>query len=524
MVIYIHGIGSHPPKDELKLEWDNALFGKPMRGQTSMAYWSDILHGRPTSAAVRARSLGDRAGGGDSSDEIDLDAILDDASVPEAKRSDAAARLERIAESFTGLSVGGRSATGAGPRAKVLPLPGFARRPITKLFLSAFLKDVAAYFYSPDIRQRIQARIRDEIKKAAQPRKSTESENAAEPLVVVSHSLGTVVAFEVLSDKRFKRPNCSLLVTMGSPLGIREVQDALEDAGNMLRVPGRLRAWHNFADRLDPVALDAELGNDFEPPPAPGGVGRIIDRWIVNERTVSFREFDPHSSFGYLSHPDVRIVVYRPIEFDSTRRFLVARDVAQEFVDPTRRVPVLIEALEPGYWAVDESPEKLAKRESKQEGDEKTLVGRIEILKASVEDIAIKRSLPGKATVEARAGLLKEVEAVALRKYVSARLTPDEINAMTEYHQHLNIYAVWRNANKRKLLRRSHGPLKVEAGRASYAATGEGITWAVLDTGIRWDHPHFLTNNTVKEVWDCTQHSDKPKILYRRGDKIAPER
>lgn len=92
MVIYIHGIGSHPPKDELKLEWDNALFGKPMRGQTSMAYWSDILHGRPTSAAVRARSLGDRAGGGDSSDEIDLDAILDDASVPEAKRSDAAAR------------------------------------------------------------------------------------------------------------------------------------------------------------------------------------------------------------------------------------------------------------------------------------------------------------------------------------------------------------------------------------------------------------------------------------------------
>ncbi|MCA9047924.1 MAG: hypothetical protein KDA89_04310 [Planctomycetaceae bacterium] len=51
MTIYIHGIGQHPPEEEWKRDWDNALFGKPMHDRTLMAYWSDILHG--TSSGTR---------------------------------------------------------------------------------------------------------------------------------------------------------------------------------------------------------------------------------------------------------------------------------------------------------------------------------------------------------------------------------------------------------------------------------------------------------------------------------------
>jgi hypothetical protein len=71
---------------------------------------------------------------------------------------------------------------------------------------------------------------------------------------------------------------------------------------------------------------------------------QIIDRLIVNEHRLSRLEFNPHSSIGYLTHPDVKIVVHRQIGFDSLGRFLVARDVAEEFVDPVHRVPVLIKA------------------------------------------------------------------------------------------------------------------------------------------------------------------------------------
>jgi len=34
-----------------------------------------------------------------------------------------------------------------------------------------------------------------------------------------------------------------------------------------LQVPPGVGRWLNFADRLDPVALDADLANDFTPSP-----------------------------------------------------------------------------------------------------------------------------------------------------------------------------------------------------------------------------------------------------------------
>ena len=51
VVVYIHGIGDHPPAADLKLEWDLALFGSDRGDATRMASWSDIVH--PKAAAGR---------------------------------------------------------------------------------------------------------------------------------------------------------------------------------------------------------------------------------------------------------------------------------------------------------------------------------------------------------------------------------------------------------------------------------------------------------------------------------------
>ena len=45
---------------------------------------------------------------------------------------------------------------------------------------------------------------------------------------------------------------------------MQEVQDFL-DPNDPLEVPAVVRRWHNFADPLDPVALDKKLASDFEP-------------------------------------------------------------------------------------------------------------------------------------------------------------------------------------------------------------------------------------------------------------------
>jgi subtilisin family serine protease len=59
------------------------------------------------------------------------------------------------------------------------------------------------------------------------------------------------------------------------------------------------------------------------------------------------------------------------------------------------------------------------------------------------------------------------------------------------------------------------GVIKADAALTSFSASGTGITWAVLDTGVRADHPHFTDSggNVVKEVWDCTKPGRPVKLV-----------
>jgi hypothetical protein len=78
--------------------------------------------------------------------------------------------------------------------------------------------------------------------------------------------MGTVVAYDCL--KRVSDcPAVDALVTLGSPLGIDEVQDKLKpewtrDEGFPLTLKSKV--WMNFFDKLDVVSrLDPYLASDF---------------------------------------------------------------------------------------------------------------------------------------------------------------------------------------------------------------------------------------------------------------------
>ncbi|WP_324605861.1 MULTISPECIES: hypothetical protein [unclassified Streptomyces] len=79
--------------------------------------------------------------------------------------------------------------------------------------------------------------------------------------VLVAHSLGTVVTWEALHE----RPSpVQLLVTMGSPLGMRTVVWP-RLVPRPPCTPERVRAWLNFYDPDDPVAVRHRLEDDFGP-------------------------------------------------------------------------------------------------------------------------------------------------------------------------------------------------------------------------------------------------------------------
>jgi hypothetical protein len=466
-VVYIHGIGDQPDPVTLKREWDLALFGREMGTRTTMAYWSDILHPqRKRAEAKRARA----------SKSLSVDSLLEEAGVsPENKDAQYLARsLLRKAgiESPLGLAT------------RVLPLPAFMRRPVARAFLESFITDTAAYFFRKAIREKMQERLR-----AALP-------DAGELITLVAHSQGSIIAVEVLAADAKSNPRHIVnFVTIGSPLGVREVQDFLSGG---LTVPAGIDAWNNFADPLDPVALDKGIRNDFDPP------NFIVDDVVINRRTPTLQGFNPHSAVGYLSHPKVRNSVCQSARIDKHARFLVARDVAAELAVAARH-PVLIEILEPGFPAVGESTEEMQRHEGQIEKGQTAIADRIERAAKRIETI-VGPAAVGDACID------------KLRRFVAAHLTPQELNLVAENHRDLRIYAMWKSSVKRKLIYRSGRVVKADAARASFRASGEGIRWAVLDTGVRTDHPHFAKHKTIEAVWDCTKPG-RPKRLDKDRDR-----
>ena len=482
VVLYVHGIGRQAPSDALKLEWDLALFGRDMGSRSRMVYWADVVHPavveRATARLGAARASAAQARG------LDVDAILRAALVdPEATgaRELAAALLAHAGVNET---------PSDGPRKRVLPLPLSWRKPLARRFLEALVGDAAAYFFNPARRAQIQQRLTQAL--AAAPQQIT----------IVAHSLGSVIAYEVLArvGRDMGRDAAVQLVSVGSPLGLQEVQDFLTPAGG--HVPAVVKRWHNFADPLDPVALDKSISNDFVPN------GFIRDQRIVNTRSRSLLDLDPHSAVGYLAHASVRGVVCDILRLDQMSRFVLARDVAELLGSSAlQRHPVLIEVLEPGFPALDETPQQTLR----------------------VERAAIQPARNGAPAAAAPLQLADRIEQVArqlemlvadaaaaridpLRRFVAAHLTADELRAVAAAHRELRVYAVWRSARKAKLTYRSVRALKADAALASFGASGQGITWAVLDTGVRADHPHFA-GGLIEAVWDCTRPGKPVQLL-----------
>jgi serine protease AprX len=90
------------------------------------------------------------------------------------------------------------------------------------------------------------------------------------------------------------------------------------------------------------------------------------------------------------------------------------------------------------------------------------------------------------------------------------------------------IYRIWEDSVTGPLLNRSLSTVKADAAQKSFAATGKGIVWAVLDSGIRSDHPHFEKHRTLDLDPPLTHmnFTDEPngnplEDIYGHGTHVA---
>jgi subtilisin family serine protease len=79
------------------------------------------------------------------------------------------------------------------------------------------------------------------------------------------------------------------------------------------------------------------------------------------------------------------------------------------------------------------------------------------------------------------------------------------------------IYRLWPDFPIKPLIDRSVATIKADAARRSFDASGSGIIWAVVDSGIQKTHPHFQFFHTLK--------ADEVKGLHRNFtvDEPSPE-
>jgi hypothetical protein len=94
--------------------------------------------------------------------------------------------------------------------AAVLPLPAPLRRLLLRKLLEQLIPDANGYFITSR-KEPIRERLRGAI------------QSVDGPVIVVSHSLGSVVAYDVLSEPGLAGGSVSLLVGLGSPLGYAEI-------------------------------------------------------------------------------------------------------------------------------------------------------------------------------------------------------------------------------------------------------------------------------------------------------------
>ena len=163
----------------------------------------------------------------------------------------------------------------------------FGMDELAEKVLKAKLKDLYRYYEEETIRTELRSRLRQAI-----------IDNKDRRLMLVAHSMGTIIAYDVLRELGREDANISIdhFVTIGSPLGLPHVKYKIMEESPLIRTPSVVKKWSNLADRRDPVALDIHLRDDYEANYA--GV-RVEDDLVMNDWGGI-----NHKSYGYLRTPE----------------------------------------------------------------------------------------------------------------------------------------------------------------------------------------------------------------------------
>jgi hypothetical protein len=274
-LLFIHGLSNKPEKDYLLKLYARKLAhedGPSLDGVAStLIYWADVLYPTPDTDLAAYEHA---ASGTEAIENARDAAVLDPAKlapshVPDKERI----FMDRMLRTFkVGLEDLDPATLSAEERQALqyerIPLPAWLKNRL----MGKFVRDAHLYFFNKEFSPRTGAtfKVRDELRKRFLDALKAITADGR-PVVVLSHSMGTIIAYDCLMHEP-SCPEIQGLMTVGSPLGVDEVQDFFPKWNRENGFPSdKLKGpWINVYDPLDAVACaDPRLANDFRREGAP---------------------------------------------------------------------------------------------------------------------------------------------------------------------------------------------------------------------------------------------------------------
>ena len=272
-ILGIHGLANKPPADILSEWWQESIregliknCGKTStnRPEFDMCYWADRLYDVPQEPNGMMEGF---------------------------RPSDVP--LEHYKKHWWDDCVRGALSV-AGSALDTIQGPG-PYAAVRQAVLKAKLQDLHQYYEDEDVRDELRRRLESSLLSAGGSRGNR--------LMVISHSMGTIIAYDVLREfgRRYPDFRVQHWITIGSPLGMSTVKYKIKQEYDLARTPTVVDRWSNFADRRDPVAVDSSLADDY----APNASGVAVEDHAVINDWAKLR----HKSYGYLRCPEVSQVI-----------------------------------------------------------------------------------------------------------------------------------------------------------------------------------------------------------------------
>jgi hypothetical protein len=282
---FVHGINNEHETpasieqtwwDALARGWDAARLAPKPRPDISVGYYADLLAGTTKSVAVEMGSstvstglavglLQEYAEAADVTDD-ELAAVAAEMGLP----------AEAVAQ---GVPHEGWIVSFAAALERIIPSKG-------KLMARLFLRQAVTYINDKVLAAQIDIRVASAI-----------FENKRDPVIVIAHSLGTVVSYRVLASENLTQRDVPLLVTLGSPLSVRMFKSILPARGSIPTPP--IGHWLNARHKDDFVTLGRAINEES-----------IGFQGVQDSTEIVGDDPDRHSIVQYLSSPAVAKTIH----------------------------------------------------------------------------------------------------------------------------------------------------------------------------------------------------------------------